>query len=276
MKKLFTAVTAFAVLVVPATAQAQSTDPSITLIHGIPGTTVDLVVDGTVVLDGFAPGSMVDITSFAGRTLNNVELVDDDSGDVVIGPLSTFDVPDAGNWSSIVHLDADGEPALSQFENNVAATPSGEARLTVRHTAAAPAVDLIVGTDRPITDMANGTSEELELPVGTVSDAAVAPTGDDPILELANIALAANTNTIVYVIGSAADDTLDVVTQSVALPASTGTGSSTSSTTSTTAPTPTGVNTGSPLDGGATTTLLLVMLGGLVLAGASLLARRRV
>ena len=95
MKRLLTiAAAAAAIAIAPSAVSAQTTGPSIALIHGIPGTTVDLVVDGTVVLDGFAPGSIVDITSFAGRTLNNVEVVEDtadDTGDTVIGPIATPD-----------------------------------------------------------------------------------------------------------------------------------------------------------------------------------------
>ena len=149
MKRLLTIAAAVAAIAVaPTTAHAQSATPSISLIHGIPGTTVDLVVDGTVVLDAFAPGSIVDITSFAGRTLNNVEVVADDTGDTVIGPVATLDVPATGNWSLIAHLNASGVPTLSSFENNLADLSTGEARLTVRHVADAGPVGVEAGEQR--------------------------------------------------------------------------------------------------------------------------------
>lgn len=288
MKRLLTIAAAVAAIAVaPSTAGAQSATPAISLIHGIPGTTVDLVVDGTVVLDAFAPGSIVDITSFAGRTLENVEVVADDTGDVVIGPIATLEVPDTGNWSLIAHLDADGEATLSSFENNLDDTASDQARLTVRHTAEAAAVDLVIADQRPVTNAANGASAELELPSGDLTDAAIALAGGNAVLEITGVTLAANTNTIVFVVGSVEADTLDVVVQIVELPVANATTTTTTvagttttvagTTTTTTTPTPSAVNTGSPIDGSSSmSTLLVVALGGLALAGGSYLVRRRV
>ena len=288
MKRLLTIAGAVAAIAVaPATAGAQSATPSISLIHGIPGTTVDLVVDGTVVLDAFAPGSIVDITSFAGRTLNNVEVVADDTGDVVIGPVATLEVPATGNWSLIAHLDAGGDATLSSFENNLADTDDDEARLTIRHTAAAPPVDLVIADQRPVTNAANGASAELELPSGALADASIALAAGSPLLEITGVTLAPNTNTVVYVVGSAEDDTLDVVVQIIELPLAAATTTTTTvagattttvaGATTTTGPTPSAVNTGSPSDSSASTaTLLVIALGGLALAGGSYLVRRRV
>jgi len=294
MKRLLTiAAISAAIAVAPSAAGAQSANPSISLIHGIPGETVDLVVDGTVVLDAFAPGSIVDITSFAGRTLNDVEIVTNDTGDVVIGPIATLDIPETGNWSIIAHFDADGDAILSSFQNNLADPGSGNARVTVRHAAEAGPVDLVLGDDRPIENLANGASAELVVPSGELTDASVAPTGAAPILDITGVNLAANTNTIVYVVGSADADTLDTVVQIIELPtaatttvagattttvagATTTTVAGATTTTTTVAPTPSAVNTGSPLSGSSTVTLLVVALGGLALAGGSYLVRRRV
>lgn len=281
MKRLLTIAAAVAAIAVaPSTAGAQSATPAISLIHGIPGTTVDVVVDGTVVLDAFAPGSIVDITSFAGRTLNDVEVVADDTGDLVIGPVATLEVPATGNWSIIAHLDADGDATLSSFENNLAETADDEARLTLRHTAEAPALDLVIGDQRPVTNAANGASAELELPSGDLTDASIALTGGNPLLEITGVALAANTNTAVYVVGSEEADTLDVVVQVIALPVESTTTTTTTTvagSTTTTGPTPSAVNTGSPISGSSSmSTLLVVALAGLALAGGSYLVRRRV
>ena len=42
----------------------------------------------------------------------------------------------------VAHLDADGNPVLTPFVNDVSAIEAGQARLVVRHTAAAPPVDV--------------------------------------------------------------------------------------------------------------------------------------
>ena len=207
MKRVLMGLAAIAAMTcIPQTTSAQSA-ADLTLVHGIPGTTVDLSVDGTVVIDAFVPGSLANISSFAGQTLQNVTVTDDATGDIVIGPVASLVIPDSGSHSLVAHLDAAGVAVLSTFENNAEPTATGDARLTLRHTAEAPAVDLIIGDQRPIVDAINGQSAELELPAGSLTDAQLAPTGDVAIAEIATLDLAANTNTIVYAVGSVDDDT---------------------------------------------------------------------
>ncbi|NNE10816.1 MAG: DUF4397 domain-containing protein [Ilumatobacter sp.] len=229
-----------------------------------------MAVDGTVVIDDFVPGSLANISSFAGQTLNNVTVTDDDSGDVLIGPVASLVVPDSGSHSIVAHLDASGTPTLTTFANDTSDTAQGEARFTLRHTAGAPAIDMILGDQRPITNLTNPNEAELELPDGELTDAQIAPTGDIAIAQIATLDLAANTNTIVYVVGSTADDTIDFVVQivdfAVAPPPST----------TTTSVTPTAVNTGAPIGGTSGMMLAVVALGGLTLAGGAMVARRRV
>ncbi len=213
MKRLIAAlaITAAAGLA-PSVAGAQDA-VSVTLVHGIPGATVDVAVDGAVVLPGFEPGTTQDLSPFAGQTLTNLEVRAAGTEDVVIGPVAEFAVPDSGNWSVVAHLDADGAPMISTFENNVAPTADGEGRLIVRHTAAAPAVDLVVGDARPIEGAANTDSAELELPAGEIAGAQLAPAGGDPIVEVPTVNLAAGTDLIVYAVGSLDDDTFTFYTQ---------------------------------------------------------------
>ncbi len=215
MKRVLMSLAALsATVLVPNMASAQAS-VDLTLVHGLPGVTADVAVDGTVVIDNFVPGSLANITSFAGQTLTNLTVTDDSTGDVVIGPIASVEVPASGSHSLVVHLDDGGTPVLSTFANNTDAVTSGEARLTLRHTAEAPAVDLIIGTERPIVAATNGQSGEVERPAGQLSDAQLAPTGEAAIATLPALDMAANTNTIVYVIGSTSADTLDFVVQIV-------------------------------------------------------------
>ena len=108
----------------PGGVDAQSA-PSISLMHGIPGATVDVVVDGEVVVPGFEPGTMQDISAFAGQTLTNVEVRAAGTEDVVIGPIAELAVPASGNFTVIAHLDADGAPTLTPFENDVSRAGRG-------------------------------------------------------------------------------------------------------------------------------------------------------
>ena len=298
MKKLLTTMGALAALMIASPHASAQTATASTLVHGIVGTTVDVVVDGTVVVNDLAPGATADLTTYAGQTLTDVEVQDASDQSVLIS-VPELDIPDSGNWSFVAMLDAGGTPRLASFQNNVAAVDVGSARLTVRHAAAAPAVDVIIDGQRPVTNLTNGASQELTLPVGTISGAQLALAGGDPIANIGDITLNADTNTILYVIGDADANNIAFVQQVVALPApattTTVAGSTTttdpnaSTTTTTTDPnattttststtvlaTPQAVNTGSPISGNGTTIALLA-LGGVVIAGGSFLARRRV
>lgn len=284
MRRVLLGVAAVAAMaLVPQSTSAQS-GADLTLVHGIQGATVDVAVDGTVVIDNFVPGSLANISSFAGQTLNNVTLTEDGTGTVLIGPIAQLEMPATGSHSVVAHLDASGDPTITTFENDTDEVASGQARVTLRHVAEIGAVDLIIADQRPVVGATNGQSAELDLPVGQLTDAQIAPTGDVAIEQIATLDLAANTNTIIHVVGSQADDTIDFVVQVVELPApaaatTTTTAGATTTTVAgatTTTVVPTAVNTGSPLDSGSGVTLAAIAIGGLLLAGGAMLARRHV
>lgn len=90
--------------------QAQDTG-LVSVFHGIPGTTVDVFANGDEPLGDFQPGT----------------------------------VTEGGNTTVAAHLSADGKPRLTTFTDDVSKTDAGRSRLTVRHVAAAPAVDVRAG-----------------------------------------------------------------------------------------------------------------------------------
>lgn len=255
------AAAATALMALPTTGSAQSA-ATVSLMHGIPGATVDVVVAGEVLVPGFEPGTMQDISSFAGQTLTDVEVRAAGTEDVVIGPIAELAVPDAGNWTVLAHLGEDGTPTLTPFENDTSALDAGQGRLTVRHTAAAPAVDVLLadGT-RPFENLSNPNEASAALPAGEIAGAQVAPTGGDPIADVPTVTLNAGSNLVVYAVGGLEDGSFTFYTQEI-----TGLGG-----------TPTEVNTGDAVDQGLNMALILaVAAGAFALAGSGLvLARRR-
>jgi hypothetical protein len=237
------------------TSSAQSEKATIMLLHGIPGVTVDVMVDGKMVIDNFEPGKMQDLSSFAGQTLKNLEVRPDGSDKAVIGPVPTFDVPASGNFTVVAHLDADGKPALNAFKNDTSALDAGKGRLTVRHAAAAPAVDIVLGDARPFTNLVNGKEGSAVLAAGPIAGAKVAPTGADPIADVPAVQLKAGSNLIVYAVGSLADKTFTFYTQEI-----TGLGGA-----------PTVVNSGTPVES-STTGLLIGAAAAIMLLGGSTVA----
>jgi hypothetical protein len=261
MKKLLAGIAAATatLALAPAGSHAQSS-ATIMLLHGIPGATVDVAVDGAVVIEGFEPGDMQDLSSFAGQTLTDLEVRAAGTTDVVIGPVASFDVPASGNWTVVAHLDADGTPTLTPFENNVDPLAAGQGRLTVRHTAAAPAVDIVLGDARPFTGVANGTGGDADLAAGQIAGAQVAPAGGDPIADVPTVTLAAGSNLVVYAVGSLEDSTFTFFTQTIQVGAAA----------------PTAVNTGDAVGDGSSVALLAAVAAGFaLLAGGGALALRR-
>jgi hypothetical protein len=231
--------------------------------HGIPGATVDVVVDGQVAVPGFQPGTMQDISSFAGQTLRNVEVRAAGTQTVVIGPIAALPVPATGNWTVLAHLDASGAPTITPFENDTAAVPAGQGRLIVRHTAAAPAVDIVLADgSRPFTNLTNPNEAKAVLPAGQIAGAKIAPAGGDPIADVPAVDLRAGTDLIVYAVGSLSDNTLTFLTQTIS-----GLGGN-----------PNLVNTGDGLPSGSSPLpAVLAVAGGVlaVLGSGVLIARRR-
>ena len=269
MKRVLVGIAAAAAVAFSGGTVAAQDATTVTLLHGIPGATVDVAVDGEVLLPGFEPGSTQDLSAFAGQTLMNVEVRAAGTDDIVIGPIAELAVPASGNWTVMAHLDAEGTPAIAAFENNTAPTADGEGRLTVRHTAAAPAVDLVVGDARPIEGAENGASAELALPAGEIAGAQIAPAGGDPIADVPTVNLAAGSNLIVYAVGSLADETFTFYTQEIEVGMEAAAGSDDGDGT----PAPTEVNTGTPIGDSVNLSVLAAAVAMLALAGGALTLR---
>lgn len=272
MKKILAGAAALAatMLAVPAGTSSAQESADIMLLHGIPGITVDVAVDGAVVIAGFEPGDMQDLSSFAGETLTNLEVRAAGTDDVAIGPVPSFDVPASGSWTVVAHLDADGTPNITPFENDTSAAADGQGRLTVRHTAAAPAVDIVLGEVRPVENLSNPNEASLDLPAGEIAGAQIAPTGGDPIADVPTVSVVAGENLVVYAVGSLTDETFTFYTQTVALES---VGSSAGDGT----PAPTAVNTGGELGADSTNSVALfaAAAGLFALAGGAMVLRRR-
>ena len=138
---------------------------------------------------------------------------DPESEDPVIS--GSADLEAGADVSLVAHLNADGAPTLGVFANDTSTLDAGQARITVRHTAAAPAVDILANGDPVFEGVENGAEGTADLPAGTV-EAAVALAGEtDPVIGPADVELAEGVNTIVYAIGSAEDGNLELLVQTI-------------------------------------------------------------
>ncbi len=274
-KQAFVAAAAAALVIATGSVASAQSGDSITILHGIPGVTVDLVVDGELVIAGFDAGDTQDLTPLAGTTLKNIEAREAGGTAVVIGPIDSYDVPKDGNASVVVHLDEGGEPTITSFFNTGGPAEQGRGLLTVRHAASASAVEVAVGDDTLLSDISNGEEAGVVLPAGEITDAWVTVDGER-VAALPTLILEANTQLIVYIGGSAAADDLEFYQQVVSAGEISSVATETAQVDSEDdgTPQPDVVNTGDALPSSSPLSLDLMVYGVLfALGSAALLAR---
>lgn len=245
-------------------ADAQTGDATVTVVHGIPDTPVDVYVNDELTLDDFAFGTVTDPLSLPAGDYSLAVRAADAAPDAE--PLLSADAPlTAGaNVSIVAHLGEGGDPTLTPFVNDTSPTAAGQGRLVVRHTAAAPAVDVLAGGSPVFSGLANPDEQSADLPAGTVSAAVALAGTTEPVIGPADVPVGEGQATIVYAVGSAEAGNLDVLVQTVSGlhsdPAAVDTG-----------------NSGLAADGSGSSAAPYgaVALGGAALAAAALVARRR-
>ncbi|MEZ5266704.1 MAG: DUF4397 domain-containing protein [Acidimicrobiales bacterium] len=123
--------------------------------HGPAGRRV--YVAGRILVADLAAGDTQDLTPLAGRQLRQVEVRRSRTSSVLVGPLGSLTVPESGYRIWVVHLDAAMRPVLTRYDDDRTPVAAGKARLTVRHVAAAGAVDLAVTAGSAQQVMASST-----------------------------------------------------------------------------------------------------------------------
>jgi hypothetical protein len=232
----------------------------LSVLHGIPATPVDVWVNGTVTLEDFQPGSLAGPLDLAPGDYTFVLTA---VGDPITSPvLSAGPVALAADtsYTAVAHLKADGTPTVTPFVNDISATKAGEGRLTVRHVAQAPAVDILANDAVAFAGLENPNEVKADLGVGTIAAkvnlAGTATTAIGP----ADVPLSEGVNTVVYAWGNAEGEpsTLALAVQNVDVMMGS----------------PSGVAAGSaPVETGNTLPLGLVAIAVLALAGAGVASR---
>lgn len=230
MRKLFSLSTSLLIVVVLATgglAKARASS-AVTIVHGLPRFTADVYVNGELLLSGFKAESTTDpLTLEEGEydiAIRNVGSAPD--SEPALQDVITLG---AGlNVSIVAHLDETGTPALTVFDNDLSQIPPGESRLVMRHQAAAPAVDVMSDGETLLTDVASGAEAETNLAVATHEVAVAEAGGGEEFVEPTALEFEEGAAQVLYLIGSAEEDTLDLMVQTVSglqsAPASVATG----------------------------------------------------
>jgi len=179
---------------------------NVSIVHGVPGVTVDVYLNGNLTVAGFEPETITDRLLLPAGTYD-IAIYAEGANPLAEAPVIAAPgvaVPAGADASVVAHYDAAGKLTATVFIDDLSMTDSGEGRLTVRHTAAAPAVDVLAGGAVVFPDLENGDSQAADLPAATyevtlnaegTSDQVFPATGSVPL------PLAEGANTIVYAIG---------------------------------------------------------------------------
>jgi hypothetical protein len=183
---------------------ASAADASLNVVHGIPGVNVEVCVNGDVAIPGFEPGEVVTGVALAAGAYDvKIVAAGDDCDDPAILEAIGVELASAKDYTAIAYLSEDGTPELGLFKNNVRPLAGGNARLTVRHAAAAPAVDVWANGGVLLEDVPNGASATMKVPAGVYAAWVSLPDDHAPVIGPAVLKLQRGTAYQVYAWGSA-------------------------------------------------------------------------
>lgn len=213
---LFPALAAVLFTFLPHPAGAQTNGGStVTVLHGIPGLTVDVYANGDVLVPGFEPGDQFGPAELPAGDYQIAIRAAGSPPDSEPAISRTITVPADVNATAIAHLDAGGDPTLSVFVNDVSALDPGNARVTVRHTAAFGAVDVLAAESPLIQGLTNPEEASQEVPGGTYAIAVTAAGSPDTRAFAGDVTFDAGTAYFVHAIGDPTADSFDLLIQTV-------------------------------------------------------------
>lgn len=214
--------TLVALFVLASSVTAAEAASRVFVIHGIPGVNVDVYasaagspVPATPTIPGFQPKQIVDVQAAAGAYDIRIfaQGANPQTDTPVIEVLGAA-IPDNVELSILAHLDGHGNPTATVYQNDNSAPRQGWARVSVRHAAEAPAVQLVAG-NVPKLALTNPYFGDLEVPATTIPLQLQVPFAGTPITPTAQLSFASGTRYFVYAIGSVGGGTFDFIIQAV-------------------------------------------------------------
>ena len=204
-------------LLLGGTASAAAADTAtVSVVHGIPNTPVNVFVNGKSTLTDFKPLTVAGPLELPAGTYDVKVYPAKDTagtGTPVIEASATLTAGE--NVTLVAHLTADGKPTITPYVNDTSAIGAGKGRLVVRHDAAAPAVDVRANGTVAFPGLVNPKQASADLAAGTINADVVLAGTSTVAIGPAAVKVTEGSETIVYAVGSAADKTLGVVVQTI-------------------------------------------------------------
>jgi hypothetical protein len=194
---------------VAAASSANTPVDRVYVVQGVPGTAVNVAVDGKTVQEAVAakavvgplrltPGKHTISFSTNGWKVTSGVTISHRSSDVVL------------HWPA----DPTNKPVVTVFKNDLAPVSSNKGRLTVVHAAVVPPADIRVDKKVLFANIANGQYVSAEVPGGTYS-VDVVPTGQTthPLLGPVMLPVKTGVLTRVFAIGKPTNGSMDAIVQ---------------------------------------------------------------
>ncbi len=194
-----------AVMLAAAPAGATGGTATVNVVHGIPGVAVNVCVDGHSVADNFRYGNKI-VGAQLPAGAHGVKLVAAGAPCTSSAILSKdYTLADGVNYTIVANLNASGTANLLAFGNNVRKVDAGMARLTVRHTAEAPAVNVWANGSKLIggTSFTWSKSRKFDVPAGCYRVKVTLPGSGKAVIGPVTLRLSAGKAYQVYAVGSA-------------------------------------------------------------------------
>ena len=220
MRRILRLTGAVAVLAATATtgatvAQAQTPTGQVTVVHGLRGVVADVYVDNTLVLPAFQPERVTDpVTLPAGA--HHVDIrVTGKPADAPPDVSADINVQAGARQSVVAHLNAAGTPTITAYVDDTSPVAVGQARAIVRHTAAAPAVDIGLDQTLVATGLTEPGSTTAVVPPATYQVSVWQAGTQSPLAAPQPATLTEGAATVMYLIGSAQANTLSWVAEQI-------------------------------------------------------------
>lgn len=192
-----------------------------TVIHAIPAgygaDVVDIYADATMIIDNATPGTIKSFTT----THNNVTIRIYANGVVPSGttsPLlssSALILSRGTTLSFVAHLNENEEARLSTYKDVVTRAGAKRSWMTVRHVAAAPAIQFRVNGTPTFIPLTNSMERKRSLPFGLYTLGATYPETASTVIAASSFEMKSKTNEILYFWGAKSKSNLGFLRQEI-------------------------------------------------------------
>lgn len=192
----------------PAASAAGTTD--VFLVQGVPGSEVDVEVDGREIEATVGARTVVGPLPLS----SGQHTVAFTTADWTV--TKSFDAS-GPSLDVVLHRPADPaqQPTATVFSNDTSPVAAGKGRLTVAHTAVVPPADVRVDGTVVFANIANGEFVTADLPADTYPVDIVPTGGSTPLLGPVDLTVTAGALTRVFAIGQPEAGSMDAIVQVV-------------------------------------------------------------